>query len=130
MKFLAKAVAFHEHPEDEEDSSEEVSSEEDLSDADQQQQQLLGDPKTPPKSQAPAMTPPPRKEEMKPETEDVKVVKEIAWELTVVTWLGQMKDQVTCMGGVGSGLMLVMVAFTVFTYSTMEVVLKCPTNPL
>ena len=75
VKFFAKAVAFHGHPEDEldsseEDSSAEVFSEEDLSDADQQQQQLPDDPKTPSKSQAPAMTPPHRKEEANKETKE------------------------------------------------------------
>ena len=46
---------------EEEELSAEVSCNEELSDADQQQQQLPGEPKTPPKSQAPAMPPPPRK---------------------------------------------------------------------
>ena len=55
MKFLADAVAFHEHCEDEDspekDPSEEDPSEEDPSEAAQLQQQLPGEPKNPPRSQ-------------------------------------------------------------------------------
>ena len=64
LKAVAEAAAFHEHCKDrespEEDPSDEVSFEEDISDAGQQQQQLPDVPKTPPKSQAPAMQPPPQ----------------------------------------------------------------------
>ena len=77
MKFLAEAVAFHEHCEDKEypgeDPSDEVFSEEHLSDYGQQQQQLPGVLTTPQKSQVPSMPPPPRKEAVKQETEEETV---------------------------------------------------------
>ena len=57
-------------------------SEEELFDAKQQLQQLLGEPMTPPKIQAPAMPPLPRKEEFnqetKEETESTGVVRNLS----------------------------------------------------
>ena len=70
VKFLAEAVVFHKHCEEQEppDEKEEVTSYSSEEDYDAKEEcrltllhQLTGDPRSPPKSQALAMPPPPRK---------------------------------------------------------------------
>ena len=76
MKFLAEAVVFQKHceeqkpPDEEEDEEDEFlflrdpySSKEELSDAEDQLQRLLGEPMSPPNSQALGMPLPPCKKE-------------------------------------------------------------------